>query len=154
MILFQAPINHCVSPKFYTTTKPDSGKVVPTLNYAAVQVYGKAHIYNSGPAAASFLQAQIQELSEQQEKAAGYGHTWKVTDAPEKYIDLFKKAIVGIEIEVIRIEGRWKMSQDMRDGDWFGVVNGFRALGTKEGHDMADLIESQGKKRMMELESD
>jgi transcriptional regulator len=154
MILFQAPINHYVSPKFYTTTKPDSGKVVPTWNYAAVQVYGKVRIHHSGPAAASFLQAQIQELSEQQERAAGYEHTWKVTDAPEKYIELLKKAIIGLEIDVIRIEGRWKMSQEMGNGDWFGVVDGFRALGTKEGHDMADIIESRGKERKVGLESD
>jgi transcriptional regulator len=147
LILFNAPVNHYVSPKFYTTTKPDTGKVVPTWNYAAVQVYGKARIHDSGPEAAEYLQSQIETLSEEQEKRQGYEHTWKVSDAPDKYVNLLKKAIVGIEIEVTKIEGRWKMSQELGDGDWQGVVDGFRALGTRQGEEMASIIKSRGKGR-------
>jgi transcriptional regulator len=149
-LLFQAPINHYVTPKFYTATKPDTGKVVPTWNYAAVQVYGKARIYHTGAEAAEFLQRQIEDLSAQQERMAGHETPWKVSDAPEKYVDLLKKAIIGFEIEVERVEGRWKMSQEMGDGDWKGVVEGFRGLGTKEGDEMAKLIQSRGEHRQLD----
>lgn len=147
LILFQAPVNHYVTPKFYTSTKPDTGKVVPTWNYAAVQVYGKLRVHHKGPEAASWLQKQIEELSEAQEKAAGYEHTWKVSDAPEKYVEILKKGIIGLEIEVTRVEGRWKMSQEMGDGDWRGVVDGFKALGTQAGDEMSRVIESRGEGR-------
>lgn len=69
-----------------------------------------------------------------------------MSDAPERYVEQLKKAIIGIEIEVTKVEGRWKMSQETEGGDWLGVVRGFRALGTKEGQDMADMIESRGKR--------
>jgi len=147
LILFQAPVNHYVTPKFYTATKPDTGKVVPTWNYAAVQVYGKMRVHNTGDEAASFLQQQIEELSEQSEKAAGYDHTWKVSDAPEKYINLLKKAIVGMEIEITRVEGRWKMSQELQDGDWKGVVAGFESLDTEAGREMAKIVAQRGQAR-------
>lgn len=147
LILFQAPVNHYVTPKFYTTTKPDTGKVVPTWNYAAVQVYGKMRVHNTGNESAAFLQRQIEELSEQSEKAQGYDHTWKVSDAPEKYIEILKKAIIGMEIEITRVEGRWKMSQELQDGDWKGVVAGFESLGTEAGREMAKIVASRGQAR-------
>jgi transcriptional regulator len=149
LILFQAPVHAYVTPQFYTTTKPDTGKVVPTWNYAAVQVYGTATIYHSGPAASEYLQSQIEALTEQQERLAGHeeGKAWKVDDAPDKYMDVMKKAIVGIEVEIKRIEGRFKLSQESNDGDWKGVVDGFRALGTREGEVMAGMVEERGKER-------
>jgi transcriptional regulator len=148
LIIFQAPINHYVTPKFYVATKPDTGKVVPTWNYAAVQVYGKVHVHSTGDDSATFLQRQIEDLSAQSENAAGYAdRPWKVTDAPDKYINILKKAIVGIEIEITRVEGRWKMSQEMGDGDWKGVVAGFEALGTEAGTEIAHIIAKRGQAR-------
>ena len=148
LVLFQAPVNHYVTPKFYTSTKPDTGKVVPTWNYAAVQVYGKMRVYHQGEDGAAFLQQQIEELSEQNERAQGYEHTWKVSDAPEKYVGILKKAIIGMSIEITRIEGRWKMSQELSEGDWQGTVNGFKALGTEAGTKMAEIIESRMEHRV------
>jgi transcriptional regulator len=146
-LLFQAPLHHYITPKFYTTTKPDSGKVVPTWDYAAVQVYGRARVHDTGLEAARFLQAQIEALTQQQERMAGHEQPWRVSDAPDKYIDLLRRAIVGIEIEITRVEGRWKMSQELADGDWAGVVAGFKGLGTKEGDEMARAVESRGMAR-------
>ena len=145
LVLFQAPVNHYVTPKFYTATKPDTGKVVPTWNYAAVQVYGKMKVFDKGSEGALFLQNQIEDLSEQNERAQGHQRPWKVGDAPEKYIEILKKAIIGMEIEITRIEGRWKMSQELGEGDWQGTVDGFRSLGTEVGTKMAEIIEQRGK---------
>ncbi|TXT10666.1 hypothetical protein VHUM_02171 [Vanrija humicola] len=153
LVLFNAPVNAYVTAKFYTETKPDTGKVVPTWNYAAVQVYGKIKVYGeSNDESSAFLQGQIEELSERQERAAGHEKPWKVSDAPDRYIDIMKKAILGFEITIDRIEGRFKLSQESPDGDWAGVVKGFRALGTERSVAMADMIESRGKNRNVSLE--
>lgn len=149
LVLFNAPVHSYVTPKFYTETKPTTGKVVPTWDYAAVQVYGRLRVHPaSTPTGSTFLQNQIQDLTKQQEAAAGHGEkAWKVGDAPERYIDLLKKAIVGMEIEVTRIEGRFKLSQENGDGDWSGVVRGFNMLNTHEGNIMAEMVEERGQGR-------
>lgn len=155
LIIFNAPVHSYVTPKFYVETKPTSGKVVPTWDYAAVQVYGKAKVhYANNNASGSFLQKQIQDLSEQEEKTMlkrmgnEGGNTWKVSDAPEKYVEILKKAIIGMEIDIKKIEGRFKLSQDKNEGDWQGVVSGFRSLGTDEGNVMAEMVEGSKKSRL------
>lgn len=155
LIIFNAPVHSYVTPKFYVETKPTSGKVVPTWDYAAVQVYGKAKVhYANNSASGSFLQKQIQDLSEQEEKTMlkrmgnEGGNTWKVSDAPEKYVEILKMAIIGIEIDIKKIEGRFKLSQDKNEGDWQGVIGGFRSLGTDEGNVMAEMVEGSKKSRL------
>ncbi|WVQ84783.1 hypothetical protein IAT38_006940 [Cryptococcus sp. DSM 104549] len=155
LILFNSPVHSYVTPKFYVETKPADGKVVPTWDYAAVQVYGKARVYyaNDG-ATGAFLQQQVEDLSEQGEqrmlkKQGREGEkTWKVGDAPEKYVEILKKAIIGLEIKISKIEGRFKLSQEEGDGDWTGVVEGFKAIGTEEGKAMAAMIEERGAQRV------
>ncbi|WWC66082.1 uncharacterized protein I303_108704 [Kwoniella dejecticola CBS 10117] len=156
LVLFNSPVHSYVTPKFYVETKPKDGKVVPTWDYAAVQVYGKSRIYyKNTPETSEFLQKQVEELSLQNEqqfidknKGTREGSKpWKVSDAPTKYVDLLKKAIIGIEIKIERIEGRFKLSQESNDGDWNGVVEGYRSLKTEEGEKMADLVEGRGTER-------
>jgi transcriptional regulator len=77
-----------------------------------------------------------------------------VSDAPTKYTDLLKKAIVGLEITIDRIEGRFKLSQELSDGDYSGVVNGFRGLGTPEGEQMAQMVQKRGEARNVKLAED
>ncbi|KAB2573481.1 Uncharacterized protein DBV05_g7900, partial [Lasiodiplodia theobromae] len=120
MILFNAPAHHYVTPKFYTATKPSTGKVVPTWNYAAVQAYGRATVYfdSKAPSTEAFLAKQVAELSQLSEtRIMGYEKPWKVDDAPKAYTDALKKAIIGIEIEITDLGGKWKMSQEMGVGD-------------------------------------
>ncbi|WRT69899.1 uncharacterized protein IL334_006890 [Kwoniella shivajii] len=155
LILFNAPVHSYVTPKFYVETKPKDSKVVPTWNYAAVQVYGKASVYYKNDTNTSaFLQQQIEELSEQNERQMSKRRgiegdkSWQVSDAPDKYVDLLKKAIIGLEIRIDRIEGRFKLSQESGDGDWMGVVEGYKSLSTEEGDKMATLIESRGTERI------
>lgn len=109
MVLFNDPVHHYVTPKFYIETKPSTGKVVPTWNYSAVQVYGTATIFHESSSIESqeFLAKQIDDLSKQSEESV-FGYTgrngapkaWNVKEAPDTYVALLKKAIVGIEIEI------------------------------------------------------
>ena len=78
-------------------------------------------------------------------KAKGEGKHWEVDDAPRPFVDVLKKAIVGFEVEITRLEGRWKMSQEMKEGDREGVVEGLRGTGTEVGIDVARVVEERGK---------
>lgn len=148
MVLFNGPAHHYVTPKFYVDTKPSTGKVVPTWNYAAVQVYGKLSVYFDAkdPSTDAFLSTAVADLSQLAEtKIMGYERPWQVGDAPGSYIDLLKKAIIGIEIEVTDMGGKWKMSQEMKGGDNQGVEDGFNALGTEEGRQIAEMVRTRRK---------
>ncbi|KAH6883117.1 transcriptional regulator PAI 2-type [Alternaria rosae] len=148
MVLFNGPAHHYVTPKFYTETKPLSGKVVPTWNYSAVQVYGRATIFHDTKASSTgtFLDKQIRDLSLQSEKEImGYEKPWQVDDAPASYIEILKKAIIGVQIEITDIGGKYKMSQEMGVGDQRGVVEGFKAMGSGVGDEMARTVEERGK---------
>ncbi|KAF6806403.1 hypothetical protein CMUS01_14380 [Colletotrichum musicola] len=154
MVLFTAPSHHYVTPKFYTETKPTTAKVVPTWNYAAAQAYGRARIFYEAKSeeTKTFLGKQIDDLSRHGETSimgfTGKGDRpgpWKVSDAPERYIDLSKMAIIGIEITIERLGGKFKMSQELGEGDRAGVVKGFKALGTEVGDEIADLVKERGE---------
>ena len=94
-----------VTPSWYPT-KQRHGKVVPTWNYAVVQVYGTPQVIDD----AAWLRAQIDDLTVAAE--ADQAHPWQVGDAPEEFIHNLLKAIVGIEIPIDRIEGKFKVSHD------------------------------------------
>ncbi|KAF5024527.1 hypothetical protein F66182_3290 [Fusarium sp. NRRL 66182] len=152
LVVFTRPAHHYVTPKFYTETKPATGKVVPTWNYAAAQVYGKARIYyENDEETSSFLGKAISDLTDHNEtKIMGYTggdrpSQWKVTDAPERYVELLKRNIIGIEIEVTTLEGKFKMSQEMGKGDRQGVIDGFANLQTETGGEVANLVRERGE---------
>lgn len=154
LVLFNSPVNHYVTPKFYTETKPSTGKVVPTWNYAAAQVYGRAKIYfdSSSDEATAFISKQISDLSQHSEESImGYTGTgtnptaWKASDAPERFTQLLTKSIIGIEIIIDRLEGKFKMSQELRQGDREGVIHGFKALGSETGLQMAEIVSERGR---------
>ncbi|KLU90619.1 hypothetical protein MAPG_10471 [Magnaporthiopsis poae ATCC 64411] len=152
-VLFTATDHAYVRPQFYVATKPTTGKVVPTWNYAAAQAYGRARVFcdSADPDTSAFLRRQVDDLSRHAEAHVA-GHTgpengrpppWKVTDAPERYIELLSKNIIGIEIKLTRLEGKWKMSQEMGEEDRNGVAAGFAALGTENGAAMAKMVEER-----------
>ncbi|KAL7918534.1 putative FMN-binding domain-containing protein [Trichoderma austrokoningii] len=152
LVVFTSPVQHYVTPKFYTTTKPATAKVVPTWNYAAVQVYGKATFYIDSKAeeTSAFLDRQLDALSRfNEETTMGYTEqdgrpsAWKVADAPEPYLNIMKKNIIGLEIKIEQMGGKFKMSQEMGDGDSDGVIKGFRDLGSEVGAKMADIVEER-----------
>ena len=151
-MLFNGPVDSYVTPRFYTSTKPDTGKVVPTWNYSAVQVYGAATVFfDAGDEhTGAYLQRQICDLTRLSEggimnfTGGNHARAWEVGDAPCSYIELLKKSITGIEIEVKRLEGKYKMNQEMGKDDRQGVVEGFEALGTEHGRAMARTVKERG----------
>ncbi|KAH6652367.1 transcriptional regulator PAI 2-type [Truncatella angustata] len=154
LVLFNAPAHHYVTPKFYTETKPATGKVVPTWNYAAAQVYGKAKIFfdSSSEETSNFLQKQIKDLSHHNETMimgytgeAGRPSEWKVSDAPDRFIQLLKKNIIGIEIEIDRLEGKFKMSQEMGKADQEGVIEGFAKLDSDAAQWVSNTVKARGE---------
>ncbi|KAJ5774081.1 hypothetical protein N7457_008977 [Penicillium paradoxum] len=141
LVLFNGPHHHYVTPKFYTETKPVSGKVVPTWNYSAVQAYGKISVYCNSKAeeTGAFLQKQVEDLSRQSETGI-MGYTggdkktaWNVSEAPVNYVELLKKNIIGIEIRIERLQGKFKMSQEMSEGDRGGLSRDSRSWGRRLG---------------------
>ncbi|KAJ9113690.1 hypothetical protein QFC22_005999 [Naganishia vaughanmartiniae] len=145
MVLFTGN-DHYITPQFYTETKPQTGKVVPTWNYESVAAYGKARIYHSRqqPATADFLDMQLDRLTEQAEtKQTRLSTCWKVSDAPTSYVQRLKGAIMGVEIRIERLEGKWKMSQEIGEGDRAGVVDGLMKEGEK-GEAVARVVQARG----------
>lgn len=148
MILFNGPVDHYVTPKFYVETKPTTGKVVPTWNYSAVQAYGRATVYydTSAVETGEFLSKQLRDLSHYSEKdVMKFQKPWTVEDAPESYVNILKKMIIGFEVEITRLEGKFKMSQELQEGDRQGVIEGFKKMGTDEGNIMADTVKQRGE---------
>ncbi|KZV74960.1 hypothetical protein PENSPDRAFT_647487 [Peniophora sp. CONT] len=148
MVLFNGPVDHYVTPKFYTETKPDTGKVVPTWNYAAVEVRGRARVYfdSKSQETGAFLDKQVRALTGLCEgEIMGYEKQWSVEDAPGSYIEILKKAIIGVEIEVTSMVGKWKMNQEISEGDRKGVVEGFNGLGTDAGKCMAHVVKERAE---------
>ncbi|GAB1210168.1 hypothetical protein APSETT445_008958 [Aspergillus pseudonomiae] len=149
MILFTSPHHHYVTPKFYTETKPVTGKVAPTWNYSTVQVYGTAAVYfdPEEQATGAFLDAQLRDLSAHCEgQVMGFEgeEAWRVDEAPEGYLRVLKRNIVGLSVEIDRIEGKVKMSQERKRGDREGVIKGFEALGTDTAKEVARLVRQKG----------
>lgn len=138
LVVFQGADSY-ITPSWYET-KRETGKVVPTWNYAMVQVHGVATIHEG----ADWLGEQIGELTATHE--ARHEHPWAVGDAPEAYINAQKRGIVGIEIQITRISGKWKVSQNRSAADRAGVTDGLSTLGDdRNASEMADLVRDFGK---------
>lgn len=133
LAVFQGPQAY-VSPTFYAT-KRETGKVVPTWNYAMVQARGVARLRTD----AAWLQAQIEALTSRHE--ANRAPSWAVSDAPPTFIQSQLRGIIGVEIEIGAIEGKWKVSQNRPEADRSGVAEGL-------AHDqpaMSELVWRYGK---------
>ena len=134
LVVFQGPQTY-ISPSLYET-KRETGKVVPTWNYVMVQVRGVASVHEDH----AWLSAQIRALTKTHE--AGRAAPWAVDDAPERYIESQMNGIVGIEITITSIEGKWKVSQNRPEADRRGVAEGLSK--EKPSLDMAGLVRLYG----------
>ena len=121
LAVFQGPQGY-ITPSWYPT-KAQNGKVVPTWNYAVVHAHGPLIIHED----AEWLRKLVTRLTDSQESRREM--PWQVTDAPADYVDTMLKAIVGIEIPLRRLQGKWKMSQNRLPRDRDGVINGLAAQG-------------------------
>jgi transcriptional regulator len=134
LIVFQGAQTY-VTPSWYAT-KRQSGKVVPTWNYIAVHAWGRPKAIHD----AEWLKRQICALTAKMER--GRAEPWAVTDAPADFIDAQIRGIVGVEIEVQRMEGKWKVSQNRSEADREGVIRGLRGEGNEV---MAQLVKDFGR---------
>lgn len=132
VVVFQGPQAY-VTPSWYAG-KEAHGKVVPTWNYAVVHVQGIPRVVEDRTA---FL-ALLERLTAANE--ATFTAPWKITDAPADYIDKTMKAIVGIEIPIQSIEGKWKMSQNRDNADREGVIAGLQAQGSEQARATAEWV--------------
>jgi transcriptional regulator len=122
-----------ISPSWYPS-KQDGGKVVPTWNYAVVHAYGPLRIVDD----AAWLRGFVEKLTNRHESRRAA--PWKVSDAPADYIDKMVGAIVGIEIPIARLEGKWKVSQNRPARDREGVVQGLLQGGGDAVTEMAAAV--------------
>jgi transcriptional regulator len=116
LVVFQG-VEGYVSPDWYATKKLTQ-KVVPTWNYEMVQARGWLRVVED----AEWLRRQVDELTELMEQPRSC--PWKTNDAPGDFIDSLLGAIVGLEIRISGIKGKWKMSQNRSQEDVRGVAEG------------------------------
>ena len=136
LVVFQG-VEGYITPSWYAT-KRETGKVVPTWNYAIVQARGPLRLVEDRGWLADQI-AALTTLLELNREAP-----WSVADAPAPFVEAQLKGIVGMEIPIARIEGKWKLSQNRPEADRKGVVEGLRAAGDEA---MADLVEEFGVRK-------
>jgi transcriptional regulator len=119
LVVFQGAQAY-VSPSWYAG-KAEHHKVVPTWNYAMVQARGTARVVDDG----AWLWRLLNDLTAMQE--AALPQPWQPSDAPRDFIEATMKAIVGIEIPLASLSGKWTVSQNRNAADRAGVVQGLRS---------------------------
>ena len=137
LVIFQGPETY-ITPSWYAS-KAEHGKVVPTWNYVAVHAWGTPTVFDD-PA---WLRQQIGDLTAKQESVRA--QPWAVSDAPDDFVASQIKGIVGLEIPIARIEGKWKVSQNRPQADRDSVVDGLRELGPEAAAMAQAVIERGGK---------
>jgi transcriptional regulator len=133
LAIFQGP-NAYVTPNWYPT-KHETGKAVPTWNYVAVHAYGPIRFFDDPDR----LLDAVTRLTERHEQVRPA--PWAVADAPADYVAGMLRGIIGFEMPIARLEGKWKMNQNRLPADRAGVIAGL----TEEGReDVAQLIAPPG----------
>lgn len=135
LIVFQS-IEAYITPNWYAT-KRETHEVVPTWNYAVVHACGTPRFIED-PA---WLMAHLERLTNRHE--AERPLPWKVSDAPADYVAGLMKGIVGFELPIARLSGKWKVSQNRSTADRNGVSAGLRAAADPASAAMADLVEGR-----------
>lgn len=121
LAIFIGP-DHYVSPSWYPS-KHEHGEAVPTWNYATVHVKGHIRFIDDP----GWLRTLVESLTDEHERQSV--NRWRITDAPADYIAGMLRAIVGFEIQVSAIEGKFKGSQNRSAADRAGVAEALRAAG-------------------------
>ncbi|BBP97873.1 transcriptional regulator [Burkholderia sp. SFA1] len=132
LVIFQGEHGY-ISPNFYPS-KQEAHRQVPTWNYLVVHAHGRIVIRDDE----AYVRGVVARLTRKME--AGEPAPWKMGDAPRDYIDQMLSAIVGIEIEVTRLVGKAKLSQNKADADRAGAVKGLRQRGGDAADALADAM--------------
>jgi transcriptional regulator len=131
-IVFQGPQIY-ISPSWYPS-KHAHGKVVPTWNYAVVHAHGIPRAIEDK----DWLLAHVTKLADTHESTRAV--PWAVSDAPPDFIQQMLKAIVGIQIPIAKLSGKWKTSQNRSLPDKLGTIAGLTERGDADAREMAELV--------------
>jgi transcriptional regulator len=116
---------------------------VPTWNYQVVHVHGRLRIHDSE----RFVRGVVARLTRAHEAQAGGGRPWRMTDSAPEYIAQMLGNIVGIEVAIDRIVGKWKLSQNKEARDRAGAADALRARGSAElSAEMAAAMRDDGNR--------
>jgi transcriptional regulator len=137
LVVFHGPDAY-VSPALYPS-KRETGKVVPTWNYVVVHARGPLRIVEDP----EWLRALVGRLTDRHERARP--DPWKVSDAPPDFVDKMLRAIVGLEIPLRGLEGKWKLSQNRPLADRRGVAEGLRGDPCEPTTTLAEWMEESGR---------
>jgi transcriptional regulator len=132
LAIFHGPDAY-ISPSWYAT-KQKTGKVVPTWNYTVVHAYGSLRIIDD----ASWIRSLLEALTVHNEEA--FPEPWKVSDAPFDFTERLIEEIVGIEMVITRLSGKWKVSQNQPPQNQAGVIQGLNASEKTGAATMASLV--------------
>ncbi|MBS0308040.1 MAG: FMN-binding negative transcriptional regulator [Proteobacteria bacterium] len=132
LVIFQGSQAY-ISPNWYPS-KHEHGKMVPTWNYAVVHAYGIPKVVDD----AAWLLKLIGDLTDTHE--ASQKIPWKVSDAPQDFTERMLDMIVGLEIPITKIIGKWKVSQNRTPADRLGVAAGLTSRNDDESRAMAALV--------------
>ncbi len=132
LAIFSGPDSY-ITPSYYET-KRLTGKVVPTWNYVAIHARGRISFFHDPDR----LLDLVRRLTERHESARAA--PWGVSDAPADFIRSQLRAIVGVQLDITALTGKWKMSQNRSDADRAGVVDGLRADGGSAAEAVADAV--------------
>ena len=138
LVIFQGPQAY-ISPSWYVT-KQEHGKVVPTWNYVVVQASGVMQVHDD----AQWIRQQANEITHQQESV--FDKPWAVDDAPREYTDTMIRALVGIEIPLTRLVGKWKVSQNQPQANRESVVRNLQTAGAPDAQAVAALVLARNPK--------
>ena len=126
LVIFQAADGY-ISPNWYPS-KPEHHRHVPTWNYAVVHAHGVLRVRDDE----RFLRGLVARLTREHEARSQQEKPWKMGDAPADYIDGLLKVIVGLEIQITRLEGKYKLGQNREERDRLGAAAGLDALGNND----------------------
>ena len=132
LAIFQGPESY-ITPSWYPS-KHEDGKAVPTWNYAVVHAYGEPRAVEDR----AWLLAHVTQLTAVHE--ARQALPWQVSDAPREYIEQMIDRIVGVEMPIAKLQGKWKVSQNRKRPDRIGVAAGLESQATDRSRAMADLV--------------
>ncbi|HEY3599580.1 MAG TPA: FMN-binding negative transcriptional regulator [Paraburkholderia sp.] len=138
LVIFQGPATY-VSPSWYPG-KHETHRQVPTYNYMVVHAHGRIAVRDDE----SFVRGLVARLTRRME--AGEAAPWKMGDAPADYISQMLGAIVGIEIEVTRLIGKWKLSQNKSAADRNGAADTLRERGSDAQQAVATAMQEASAK--------
>jgi transcriptional regulator len=132
VLVFQGAETY-ITPSWYPS-KHAHGKAVPTWNYVVVHAHGIPRVIEDRERMLQILN-QLTDVHEAEQALP-----WKVSDAPQEFMDRLLQSIVGIEIPIAKLVGKWKVSQNRPESDKLGVVAGLLARNEQQSKEMASLV--------------